>query len=102
MLAPCQVGPLNKDLMKRYVKEHSMKFKKPSGPVVLCILDGFGEAPAGDANAISLAATPNYDRLVAENLARGGSERENSLSEARRFISELVLASGPEVQYAVA
>lgn len=48
-----------------------MQFNKPTGPVVLCILDGFGEAPAGDANAISLAATPHYDRLVAENLARG-------------------------------
>lgn len=48
-----------------------MNFNKPTGPVVLCILDGFGEAPAGDANAISLATTPNYDRLVAENLARG-------------------------------
>jgi 2,3-bisphosphoglycerate-independent phosphoglycerate mutase len=48
-----------------------MRFEKPAGPVVLCILDGFGEAPAGDANAISLAAMPNYDRLIAENVARG-------------------------------
>lgn len=48
-----------------------MKFNKPKGPVVLCILDGFGDAPAGDANAVFLAATPNYDRLIAENLARG-------------------------------
>lgn len=48
-----------------------MKFKKPEGPVVLCILDGFGDAPASEANAISLAQTPNYDRLLAENAARG-------------------------------
>jgi 2,3-bisphosphoglycerate-independent phosphoglycerate mutase len=48
-----------------------MKFEKPKGPVVLCILDGFGEAPAGEANAISLAVTPNLDRLLAENAAQG-------------------------------
>lgn len=48
-----------------------MDFNKPKGPVVLCILDGFGEAPAGEANAISLAATPNYDRLLEENAKLG-------------------------------
>jgi len=30
-------------------------------PVVLMILDGYGIAPAGDGNAISLAKTPNFD-----------------------------------------
>ncbi len=34
-------------------------------PVVLCILDGWGNAAAGPANAISQTATPNYDRLLA-------------------------------------
>ena len=48
-----------------------MELKKPDGPVVLCILDGFGYAPAGEANAISLAQTPNYDRLLAENASLG-------------------------------
>lgn len=48
-----------------------MNFDKPSGPVVLCILDGFGDAPGGEANAITLAQTPNYDRLLRENASRG-------------------------------
>ena len=48
-----------------------MKIEKPEGPVVLCILDGFGDAPAGDDNAIAQARTPNYDRMLAENATRG-------------------------------
>ena len=32
-------------------------------PVMLMILDGFGLAPDGPGNAISLAQTPNFDRL---------------------------------------
>jgi 2,3-bisphosphoglycerate-independent phosphoglycerate mutase len=34
-------------------------------PVVLCILDGWGEAGPSDNNAITLAATPNWDRFSA-------------------------------------
>lgn len=34
-------------------------------PTVLLILDGWGIAPAGPGNAVSLARTPNLDRLVA-------------------------------------
>ena len=34
---------------------------------VLIILDGFGIAPAGSGNAISCAATPELDKLFAEN-----------------------------------
>ena len=34
---------------------------------VLVILDGFGIAPASSGNAISVAATPNLDRLFASN-----------------------------------
>jgi 2,3-bisphosphoglycerate-independent phosphoglycerate mutase len=34
-------------------------------PVVLCILDGWGLAPAGPGNAPSLAATPCFDGLMA-------------------------------------
>ena len=34
-------------------------------PVVLVILDGWGIAPAGPGNAVSLAATPTLDRLFA-------------------------------------
>src|ERR1700748_112038 len=36
------------------------------GPLVLIILDGWGYAPASNANAISLARKPNYDRLLQE------------------------------------
>lgn len=35
-------------------------------PACLIIMDGFGLAPAGEGNAISLAATPALDRLFAE------------------------------------
>ncbi|GGB31798.1 2,3-bisphosphoglycerate-independent phosphoglycerate mutase [Tistrella bauzanensis] len=39
---------------------------QPPRPVVLCILDGWGwRGPAAD-NAITLADTPNWDRLTAE------------------------------------
>jgi 2,3-bisphosphoglycerate-independent phosphoglycerate mutase len=34
-------------------------------PVVLCVLDGWGEAPASDRNAIALARTPNWDGFMA-------------------------------------
>lgn len=35
-------------------------------PLLLCILDGFGDSPAGPDNAISVANTPNLDRLFSE------------------------------------
>ena len=35
-------------------------------PVMLCIMDGFGLAPAGPGNAIAAAKTPNLDKLFAE------------------------------------
>ncbi len=38
----------------------------PRGPVVLCILDGWGERAETDHNAIALARTPTWDRLVAD------------------------------------
>jgi 2,3-bisphosphoglycerate-independent phosphoglycerate mutase len=38
----------------------------PPRPLVLIILDGWGYAPPSNANAISLAHKPNYDRLLAE------------------------------------
>jgi len=37
---------------------------RPS-PVVLCILDGWGDRAATEANAIALADTPNWDRMIA-------------------------------------
>ena len=38
----------------------------PPKPLVLIILDGWGYAPPSDANAISLARKPNYDKLLAD------------------------------------
>ena len=35
-------------------------------PVILCIMDGWGLGPAGDTNAVSSAATPVFDRLMAD------------------------------------
>ena len=35
-------------------------------PLVLIILDGWGYAPPSNANAISLARKPNYDKLLAD------------------------------------
>ena len=35
-------------------------------PLILCILDGWGEAPPDDHNAIARAATPHWDRLRRE------------------------------------
>ncbi len=40
----------------------SSRHTKPAGPVVLCILDGFGHRTDRVNNAIELADTPNYDR----------------------------------------
>ncbi len=37
----------------------------PRPPVVLCILDGWGERALSQDNAIALADTPNWDRLLA-------------------------------------
>ena len=39
----------------------------PNHPVILCILDGWGNGSDGPTNAIARAATPTWDRLVASN-----------------------------------
>ncbi len=38
--------------------------KQGCRPVCLIIMDGFGVAPEGDGNAITLARTPNYDSYI--------------------------------------
>ena len=38
----------------------------PTGPLVLVVIDGFGIAPAGPGNAVSLALTPTLDALARE------------------------------------
>ena len=40
-----------------------------SGPLVLVVIDGFGIAPAGPGNAVTLARTPALDALAAEGSA---------------------------------
>jgi 2,3-bisphosphoglycerate-independent phosphoglycerate mutase len=40
-----------------------------SGPLVLVVIDGFGIAPPGPGNAVSLARTPHFDALAAEGSA---------------------------------
>ena len=41
-----------------------------SGPVVLCILDGWGLRSETEGNAVALGRTPAFDRIMAVN-ARG-------------------------------
>ena len=36
-------------------------------PVLLCIMDGFGNNPDSYGNAIAAAKKPNLDRIFAEN-----------------------------------
>ena len=38
---------------------------KTQGPVVLCILDGWGLNPAREGNAVAQARTPSFDRIMA-------------------------------------
>ncbi len=44
-----------------------MVTRKGPRPVVLCILDGWGEASPADDNAIARARKPNWDRLMASS-----------------------------------
>ena len=43
-----------------------MKDTDKKNTVTLVILDGWGHAPDGPANAVSLAKTPNFDRIVSQ------------------------------------
>ena len=72
------------------------------GPLVLVIIDGFGIAPAGRGNAVSLATTPNLDalaregsasRLVASGLAVGLPAGQQGNSE----VGHLNLGAGRRV-----
>ncbi len=42
-----------------------MNFERRPKPLVLCILDGWGDRPKADDNAIAAAETPNWHKLVA-------------------------------------
>ena len=67
-----------------------MRERNPVSPVALIILDGFGLAPEGPGNAVTLADTPNFDRywrdcphtqLAASGLAVGLPEGQIGNSE---------------------
>ena len=60
-------------------------------PTVLLILDGWGIAPAGEGNAVSLAATPVLDRLLAgrPHGSLGCSGRDVGLPSGFMGISEV-------------
>ena len=45
------------------------QFTKPEGPVVIVVADGVGAAPEGPSNAVTEAATPTIDRLLAGTLS---------------------------------
>jgi 2,3-bisphosphoglycerate-independent phosphoglycerate mutase len=46
----------------------TIKNKSPKcRPIMLCILDGWGERKGGEDNAILHANTPNWDRMIANN-----------------------------------
>ncbi|MDA0998406.1 MAG: 2,3-bisphosphoglycerate-independent phosphoglycerate mutase, partial [Proteobacteria bacterium] len=64
--------------------------KRPK-PVVLCILDGWGERPAAPDNAIALARTPVWDRLIATcpHSRLNASELEVGLPEGQFGNSEV-------------
>src|SRR5919205_934999 len=48
---------------RRFRWKQALSMAKPK-PLVLVILDGWGYAPPSNANAISLARKPNYDKLL--------------------------------------
>ena len=64
--------------------------KKPA-PVVLCILDGWGDRNDGDDNAIAKADTPNWDRLSGSfpRSQLNASEGEVGLPEGQMGNSEV-------------
>jgi hypothetical protein len=65
--------------------------KKVPKPVVLCILDGWGARDEDDHNAIALAKTPHWDRLVASSPSArlDASEQEVGLPAGQMGNSEV-------------
>ncbi len=82
--------------------------------VLLVILDGFGEGPAGPGNAVTLAKTPNLDKLRAKyphsilqctgeavgltKGAMGGSEVGHFTMGAGRIVPQFLLAINRSIQ----
>ncbi len=67
------------------------KQSPPPRPVVLCVLDGWGEREETDHNAIALSQTPNWDRLVASvpRARLGASAEEVGLPAGQMGNSEV-------------
>jgi 2,3-bisphosphoglycerate-independent phosphoglycerate mutase len=63
----------------------------PARPVVLCILDGWGENPERENNAIALAQTPVWDRLMDDcpHALLNASEHEVGLPAGQMGNSEV-------------
>ena len=53
-------------VQKKKVKRPDFTARKVSNPVVLIVLDGWGLAPPGEFNAISLAKTPNFEMIKSQ------------------------------------
>lgn len=51
---------------------------------------------------LGLMGITDLETVYAENLARGGNVREESLHQARQLIGQIIGATAPEVQYAIA
>src|SRR5205823_10934461 len=67
--APLATGCRRRARRRRLARSGIVRGDLPSGRfplVALVILDGWGCAPPGPGNAVSLADTPNFDRLWAE------------------------------------
>ncbi len=87
---------------------YNLQLEKMDRKVLLVILDGFGEAPAGPGNAISLAKTPHFDKFRNEyphsilqctgeavgliEGAMGGSEVGHFTMGAGRIVPQFLLA----------
>jgi 2,3-bisphosphoglycerate-independent phosphoglycerate mutase len=70
-------------------------FTPRPGPLLLIIMDGIGIAPPGPGNAVSVAKTPNLDRLLSTTL---GGTLDPEKHEIQAFGQPLkLLAHGPAV-----
>ena len=63
-------------------------------PVVLCILDGWGEREETASNAVALADTPNWDRLTAEGFDSFRLDYEDPASIAEAVETALQRTGG--------
>ncbi len=74
-----------------FEKPGDRKADSPSGPVVLCILDGWGYRAEAEDNAIALADTPSWERLLttAPHSFLNASDRAVGLPDGQMGNSEV-------------